>query len=88
MPLPYRVVLDTSVLVAATRSDRGARRRLLVEALERRYELLASVPLMIEYEAVLTRPEHLEASGLSADDISAILDALAAVADRVRLAYL
>lgn len=86
--MPDRVVLDTTVLVAAIRSDRGASRALLVDALERRYESLASVPLMIEYEAVLTRPEHLEASGLSAQDIGAILDAFAVVTDRVRLAYL
>jgi predicted nucleic acid-binding protein len=55
-----RVVLDTSVLVAATRSDRGTSRVLLVSALEQRYKLLVSVPLMIEYEAVLTRTEHLD----------------------------
>jgi putative PIN family toxin of toxin-antitoxin system len=83
-----RLVLDTNVLVAAMRSDRGASRALLVDGLERRYELLASVPLMIEYEAVLTRPEHLEASGLSPDDIGAVLDALAVVARPVKLAYL
>jgi putative PIN family toxin of toxin-antitoxin system len=83
-----RVVLDTSVLVAAIRSDRGASRVLLVGALERRYRLLVSVPLMIEYESVLTRAEHLEASGMSADDVLAILDAVAVIAEPVRLAYL
>jgi putative PIN family toxin of toxin-antitoxin system len=86
--VPHRVVLDTSVLVAAVRSDQGASRALLVAALDQRYALLASVPLMIEYEAVLTRREHLEVSGLSADDIGAILDALAVIAEPVRLAYL
>ena len=81
-------MLDTSVLVAAIRSDRGASRLLLVGALEREYELLVSVPLMIEYESVLTRPEQLEASGLSTGDIQAVLDAIAVVAEPVRLAYL
>jgi hypothetical protein len=38
---------------------------LLIGALDRAFEVLASVPLIIEYEAVLTRPEHLEASGLT-----------------------
>lgn len=61
---------------------------LLVGALERRYRLLVSVPLMIEYESVLTRAEHLEASGMSADDVLAILDAVAVIAEPVRLAYL
>ena len=86
--MTHRVVLDTNVLVAAMRSDLGASRALLMDALEQRYELLASVPLMIEYEAVLARPEHLGASNLSAEDVGAILDAVAVVADRVRLAYL
>jgi len=83
-----RVVLDTSALVAAIRSGRGASRALLVGALEGKYTLLASVPLMLEYESVLTRPEHLEASGLSNQDVQAILDAIASVIEPVRLAYL
>ena len=75
-------------MVAAIRSDAGASRRLLLAALERRLTLLVSVPLMIEYQAVMTRPEHLKASGLSAADIEVLLDAVAAVAEPVRLAFL
>jgi putative PIN family toxin of toxin-antitoxin system len=74
-----RLVLDTDVLVAALRSDRGASRQLLICALDRQIELLASVPLMLEYEAVLTRPEHLDASGLTAQQVGEVLDALAKV---------
>lgn len=84
----HRVALDTNVLVAALRSDRGASRQLLLGVLERRYQLVASVPLMIEYEAVLSRDEHLLASGLSAEDVQILLDAVAMVAEPVRLAYL
>jgi predicted nucleic acid-binding protein len=61
-----RYVLDTDVLVAALRSDRGASRQLVLSVLEKRIEMLVSVPLMVKNEAVLTRPEHLAASGLSA----------------------
>lgn len=43
---------------------------------------------MIEYESVLTRPEHLDASGLSTHEVQAVLDALATVIEPVRLAYL
>jgi predicted nucleic acid-binding protein len=53
-------VLDTDVIVAALRSDRGASRQLLLAALKRRFGLLLSVPLILEYEAVLTRPQHLD----------------------------
>lgn len=80
-------VLDTDVVVAALRSDRGASRQLLLAALDRQFELLLSVPLILEYEAVLTRPQHLAASGLSSADIKHVLDDLAAVAKQVRLAF-
>ena len=50
-------VLDTDVLVAAFRSDTGASRQVLEAARARRFDLLLSVPLMLEYESVLTRPE-------------------------------
>ena len=83
-----RLVLNTATIVAAIRSGAGASRRLLTAALERRFTLLASVPLMIEYQAMMTRPEHLTASGLSADDVSVLLDAAAAVVEPVRLAFL
>jgi len=80
-------VLDTDVMTAALRSDRGASRQLLLAALDRQFELLLSVPLILEYEAVLTRPEHLAACGLSRADVGRILDDLAAVARPVRLAF-
>jgi putative PIN family toxin of toxin-antitoxin system len=73
-----RIVLDTDVMVAALRSNAGASRQLLIHALTRRFDLLLSVPLMLEYEAVLKRPEHLRTAGATRDDIDAILDALAA----------
>jgi predicted nucleic acid-binding protein len=84
------LVLDTAAMVAAIRSDAGASRWLLRSALERRRNLtlLVSVPLLIEYEAVMTRAEHLKAAGLSVEDIAVLLDAVAAVAEPVRLAYL
>jgi putative PIN family toxin of toxin-antitoxin system len=84
-----RFVLDTAAMVAAIRSDAGASRRLLVALIERRCRTaLVSVPLVIEYEAVLTRPEHLQAAHISAADVSTILDAVVSVAEPVRLAFL
>ena len=80
-------MLDTDVMVAALRSDRGASRQLLLAALNRQFELLLSVPLMLEYEAVLTRMQHLSACGSSSAEIGRVLDDLAAVARPVRLAF-
>jgi len=85
---PVRLVLDTAVMVAAIRSDTGASRRLLLAALRQRVTLLVSVPLLIEYQAVMTRTEHLTASGLSAEEVGTSLDAVAFVAERVRLTFL
>jgi putative PIN family toxin of toxin-antitoxin system len=84
-----RLVLDTAAMVAAIRSDSGASRRLLQAALQgERVTLLVSVPLLIEYEAVMTRPEHLHAARLTAAEVGSLLDAVAAIAEPVRLAFL
>jgi putative PIN family toxin of toxin-antitoxin system len=80
-------VVDTDVVVAAFRSDRGASHQLLLSALEERFELLVSVPLFLEYETVLTRPEQLTACGLQASEIERFLRALVAVATPVRFAF-
>jgi putative PIN family toxin of toxin-antitoxin system len=79
-------VLDTDVLVAAFRSDAGASRWLLEAARAGRFSVLLSVPLMLEYEAVLTRTEHLTACRATREDVSAVLDELASVCERVELA--
>ena len=83
-----RVVLDTDVVVAAFRSAHGASRRCLLFGLEGRITLLVSAPLLFEYEAVLTRPQHLAASGASVDDVALVLDDVAVSADWVRFDFL
>lgn len=83
-----RLVLDTDVVVAALRSDQGASRQLLLAALDRRVVVVASVPLMLEYEAVLTRPEQLDQILVTAEEINMVLDALAAVVEPVPLRFL
>ncbi|MGA2535807.1 MAG: putative toxin-antitoxin system toxin component, PIN family [Terracidiphilus sp.] len=80
-----RVVLDTSVLVAAIRSQIGASKALVTAALESRLEFLISTPLILEYEAVLTRKEHLLASKLVAEEIREMLDMLCASGIQVRM---
>ena len=80
-------VLDTSILVAAFRSSEGASRRRVTSALNRKFVLLMSGPLFLEYEAVLKRPEHLAASDALRHDVDRVLEALATVAVEVRLAF-
>jgi putative PIN family toxin of toxin-antitoxin system len=80
-------VLDTDVVVAALRSSRGASRQLLLGALRGSFRLLLSVPLILEYEAVLNRPEHLAACGLKVAEVRRVLDDLAGVAQPVSLSF-
>lgn len=82
------VVLDTNVLVAASRSCHGASFALLQALRARRYVALGSVPLMLEYEAVLKRPEHLQASQRTVPMTDAFLDALCLLMEPVHLHYL
>jgi putative PIN family toxin of toxin-antitoxin system len=61
---------------------------LLAAALEQRFILLVSVALMLEYEAVMTRRQHLVASRLSAEDVGLLLDAVASVGEPIRPVFL
>lgn len=79
-----RVVLDTDVVVAALRSPHGGSAELLRQARSGSLQLVASVALVLEYEAVATRPEHLRAMGMSRRDVLATLTDLAALCDAVQ----
>jgi putative PIN family toxin of toxin-antitoxin system len=81
-------VLDTNVLVAAVRSPAGASAEILRRVLLKQVAVLCSVPLFMEYEAVLLRPEHLVAAGAHADQVINLLDALAGVVIRVEIQFL
>ena len=83
-----RVVLDTNILIHARRSRTGASNALLRAVDDGAFRLLVSVPLFLEYESVLTRPEHLLASGLTERQANEFLDYLAILAEPVKLHYL
>ncbi len=73
--------------MAAARSDAGASRQLVLAALERRFELLLSVPLVLEYEAVLKRPAQLAVSRGTVQEIYKLLDALLSVSRPVHRSF-
>ena len=87
MTIP-RLVLDTNVLVAASRSRNGASFAILQQLRCRHFVALMSVPLMLEYEAVLKRSEQLQASQRSEAMTDAFLDALVLFAEPVHLFFL
>lgn len=72
-----KCVLDTDVIVASLRSQRGASREIIRRIGLGEITALASVAMMIEYESVLKRPEHLQAANLTATQVDTFLNALA-----------
>ena len=81
------MVLDTSVLVAALRSKDGASNLLLEAVLTGQIKPLLSVPLVLEYEAVLKRPEQLFSFRLSAGQIDGLLDVICGLGILVQLSF-
>ena len=81
-----RVILDTSVIVAALRSRRGASFRLVELLREGAFEIAISVPLAVEYEAALTR--HAVSLGLRRADVLTIVDYLCNVGKRQSIHFL
>lgn len=71
-----RVALDTDVIIAARRSRSGASNALLRALRDGEMEAVASVPMLLEYEAVMMRPEQRQAMGVSEADVTAFLDVL------------
>jgi predicted nucleic acid-binding protein len=55
----------------------------VLAALNRRFELLLSVPLVLEYEAVLKRPEQIAVSRGTVQEVDELLTALIGVAKPV-----
>ena len=72
-----KLVIDTNILVAATRNHSGPSFALMQLVRQSRITMCCSPALFLEYEDVLKRPEQLSASGLLAIDVDAILSELA-----------
>ncbi len=79
--------MDTSVLIAAIRSPTGASMALLDAALKGRIEILVSVALVLEYEAVMCRAEHLRVSELSLAEVESLLDSICRIATEVMIQW-
>ncbi|MEE3624862.1 putative toxin-antitoxin system toxin component, PIN family [Nitrospirillum sp. BR 11752] len=82
-----KIVIDTDVLFAAFNSPDGASRRLLLDIIDGKASLLLSATLLLEYEAVLTRPHNLEQFGIGVADVLAVLDELARICVPVAFDY-
>ena len=79
-----QIVIDTNVLVAALRSRLGASHRLLTLLGSDQFEVNVSVPLVFEYEDVLSRPEF----GFLPEDIRDVVDYLCTISNRHHVYFL
>ena len=82
-----RLVLDTNIIVAGFRSRRGASNALLRLVDGGRVIPLCSTALFLEYEAVLSREETRAITGHGLDDVSAIMQAFAALCEPVDISF-
>ena len=82
-----RVVLDTSVIVAALRSSRGASNALLARVARGELIPLVTTALFLEYEEVLLRAEQRLATAMSEADVAGFLAALASAAQAVEVHF-
>ena len=79
--------MDSSVLVAAVRSQNGASNALLTLVGQRKLSLLASPPLFLEYEDVLLRPDQMQAHGWPAERIERLLRVIAQQLEPVEIRF-
>jgi putative PIN family toxin of toxin-antitoxin system len=82
-----RAVLDTSILVAALRSRRGASNALLREVAIQHVRPLVTPALFFEYEDVLKRADQRLAHGLALESVDGFLAALASAAEPVEIRF-
>lgn len=82
-----RFVLDTDVVIAALRSQRGASAALLTLAIDSKIELLVTAALAFEYEEVAKRSEHGLASGMTETEVSLWVDSVIALCHPVETRF-
>jgi len=81
------IVIDTNVFIAALMSRQGASYRLLSLVGTKRFDIVLSVPLVLEYEAVAERLRGTKIT-LSSANIVSIIDYLCTVARHQTIHYL
>lgn len=87
MRKPCRLILDTNILVAATRNRLGPSFALVQLVRQKSVVMCCSPALFLEYEDVLKRPHQLSACAWLATDVDAVLNELAGLVEPVATHY-
>ncbi|VAW32656.1 hypothetical protein MNBD_CHLOROFLEXI01-1934 [hydrothermal vent metagenome] len=75
-----KIVIDTNVVISAQRSQRGASAKLISLIGTGLFDFHVSIPLILEYEEVLTR--YKTSLGLNQSDVEDLVDAFCALSIR------
>lgn len=84
--IPYKIVIDTNVIVSALRSRKGYSFNLLSIIDDKRFKISISVPLILEYEEAIKRNRR--NIRLSQANINSILDYICLIAEKRKIFYL
>jgi putative PIN family toxin of toxin-antitoxin system len=82
------ITVDTNVIYQALYSSRGASHQILRMIGDNQLQLALSVPVFLEYCEVLQRSSTLIETGLSSEQINAVLDLLAHAGLKRRISFL
>lgn len=81
-----RVVLDTNVIVSGLRSKSGASHQVLEMVGTGRFEMILTVPMVLEYEDAAFRA--LDKMGLREDEVGVVLDYLCSIGEHRQVFFL
>ena len=83
---PYQIVIDTNVILAGLRSNKGASYKLLSLLNDQRFQINISATLIFEYEAILKREE--QKIGLTNEDIDEIINGICHLSNHHEIFYI
>ena len=83
---PVKIVIDTSVILSGLSSKNGNSYKLLKIIPTNKVKIALSVPLLFEYESILTK--NIKNLNLSRTDVDDFLDYLCAIAEHTSIYYL
>lgn len=78
-----RIVFDTSSLITALRSSRGAAAEVLRLVLLERVVILMDYKIASEYRDVALRRKHLQASGRTAESVLSLVEGIESIAEPI-----
>ncbi|QTA85242.1 putative toxin-antitoxin system toxin component, PIN family [Desulfonema magnum] len=82
-----RLILDTNIFVSALKSNMGASYAIISQLPSDQFQIALTIPLYIEYQDVLTRPEHMSGTSTK-EEILGFLRYVCGIAHRQQIFFL